>query len=114
MVADMEVVMLGLLSKILDLLLYYRKDKQAGKPYWLDPTFVGLAISILGIVLARWTGIELDSDLQLKIVGVVTGIGALVSPHTGLIEKKAPATQTKQALKSEEEDQSLPLETGSN
>jgi len=99
--------MWNLLAKALDLLVYYRRGSQSGKPYWLDPTFVGLAVSIIATCLARWSGVDIDSDLQLKIVGVVTGIGALVSPHTGLIEKKTGG-------KPQVEDDPLPLDRGSN
>jgi len=72
---------------IFQLIVYYEKDRAAGKPYWLDPAFVGLVVSIMGTELAKYAGLTIDADLQLKIVGVVTGIGALVSPHTGVVQK---------------------------
>jgi len=41
-----------------------------------------------------------SADLQLKIVGTITGIGALVSPHTGIVAKPPdPATEAKQVAK---------------
>ena len=74
---------------IFKLVYYYEKDKAGGKPYWQDPACIGLAVSIAATELAKYAGVNLDSDLQLKIVGVITGIGALVSPHTGIVEHKA-------------------------
>jgi hypothetical protein len=73
---------------IFQLIYFYEKDKAAGKPYWLDPATIGLVVSIAGTELLKFTGVNLNSDLQLKIVGVVTGIGALVSPHTGVVQRK--------------------------
>jgi len=75
---------------IFQLIFYYEKDKAAGKPYWFDPAFIGLVVSIAGTELAKYAGIAVGADLQLKIVGVITGIGALVSPHTGVVQKKPP------------------------
>jgi uncharacterized membrane protein len=80
---------MDLIKKLFDLIVYYRQDEAAGKPYWRDPAVIGLVISLLATVLLKWAGIDIDSGLQLKIVGVITGIGALVSPHTGIA--KAPA-----------------------
>jgi uncharacterized membrane protein len=76
---------------IVGLVYYYEADAKAGKPYWQDPAFVGLAVSILATELLKFAGININSDLQLKIVGVITGVGALLSPHTG-IKQKPPAT----------------------
>ncbi len=73
---------------IFQLIIVYDKDKAAGKPYWRDPAAIGLVVSILATELAKYAGVAVDSDLQLKIVGTITGIGALVSPHTGIVAKK--------------------------
>ena len=81
--------MMDLIKKLIELAYYYRTDEAAGKPYWQDPTVIGLVVSLIGIALARAAGITLDADLQLKIVGVITGIGALLSPHTGVVAKAA-------------------------
>ena len=72
---------------IFQLVYYYEKDKADGKPYWLDPAYIGLVVSIAAVELAKYAGVTLNPDLQLKIVGVITGIGALVSPHTGIVAK---------------------------
>ena len=75
---------------IFQLIIVYDKDKAAGKPYWRDPAAIGLVVSILATELAKYAGIAVDADLQLKIVGTITGIGALVSPHTGIMAKPVP------------------------
>ncbi|MGA2937297.1 MAG: hypothetical protein ABSF52_09395 [Syntrophobacteraceae bacterium] len=67
---------------------YYEKDKASGKPYWQDPAFVGLVVSIASVEALKYLGANIDSGLQLKIVGVITGIGAILSPQTGIVEKK--------------------------
>jgi uncharacterized membrane protein len=92
---------MDLIKKLIELAYYYQSDQGAGKPYWTDPTVVALVVSLIGIALAKAAGITLDADLQLKIVGVVTGIGALLSPHTGVV--KHPADQAKEAAKAVQE-----------
>jgi hypothetical protein len=81
-----------LVKKAIELVYYYEADRKAGKPYWCDPAVVGLGVSLLGTALARWAGVNIDSDLQLKIVGAITGIGALASPHTGIVAKTSPTS----------------------
>ncbi|MFZ0945687.1 MAG: hypothetical protein WB930_00070 [Syntrophobacteraceae bacterium] len=73
---------------IFQLIFVYEKDKASGKPYWLDPAAIGLVVSIMATELAKYAGVAVDADLQLKIVGVITGIGALLSPQTGIVAKK--------------------------
>ena len=89
-----------MLSKILDLIWYYEKDKRNGVPYWLDPTLIGAAVGLVSSLVAQHFGLQINSDLQLKIIGVTTGIGALASPHTGFVAKpdeaKAVAQQVQQ------------------
>jgi uncharacterized membrane protein len=92
---------MDLIKKLIELAYYYRSDQGAGKPYWLDPTVIGLVVSLIAMALVKAVGITLDADLQLKIVGVVTGIGALLSPHTGVV--KHPADQVKEAAKAVQE-----------
>ena len=70
------------------LVFFYEKDRSDGKPYWLDPTFMGLVVSITATELAKYCGIQIDADLQLKIIGVITGIGVALSPHTGIKQGK--------------------------
>lgn len=82
--------MFDLIKKLFDLVVYYRKDKASGKPYWLDPTVIALVVSIGATELAKYAGVIITPDLQLKIVGVITGIGALLSPHTGVVAKASP------------------------
>jgi hypothetical protein len=74
---------------LFNLAYYYEADKKAGKPYWTDPAFVGLVISIIATEAAKYAGLHVDADLQLKIVGAVTGLGVLFSPHTGVKAKPA-------------------------
>jgi uncharacterized membrane protein len=88
---------MDLVKKLIELAYYYRTDEAAGKPYWQDPTVIGLVVSLIALALAKAAGINLDADLQLKIVGVITGIGALLSPHTGVV--KHPAQQANDAAK---------------
>jgi uncharacterized membrane protein len=92
---------MDLLKKLIELAYYYRTDEAAGKPYWLDPTVIGLAVSLIALALAKAAGIEINADLQLKIVGVITGIGALLSPHTGVV--KHPEQVAKDAAKAVQE-----------
>ena len=73
---------------IFQLIFYYEKDKCAGVPYWKDPTLIGAVVGLLASILASAAGINIDSDLQLKIVGAAVGIGALFSPYSGLKAKK--------------------------
>ena len=80
--------MWDLLKKLFDLVVYYRRDEAAGKPYWKDPACIGLVVSIAATELAKYAGVNIGSDLQLKIVGAITGIGALVSPQTGVVQHK--------------------------
>ncbi len=80
---------MDLMKKLIELAYYYRTDQAAGKPYWLDPTVIGLVLSLIATALLKWAGLNLDADLQLKIVGVITGIGALLSPHTGVAKHPA-------------------------
>lgn len=81
---------MDLIKKLIDLIFYYQKDKADGRPYWKDPAVIGLVVSLAATELYKLYGLNLDADLQLKIVGVVTGVGALFSPHTGIVEKSAP------------------------
>jgi hypothetical protein len=74
-------------KKLIELIYYYQKDQNAGKPYWKDPVVVSLIVSFAATELMKYAGIHVDADLQLKIVGVVTGIGALFSPHTGVVAR---------------------------
>jgi len=92
---------MALLKKLIELAYYYRTDEAAGKPYWLDPTVIGLAVSLIALALAKAAGIEINADLQLKIVGVITGIGALLSPHTGVV--KHPAQVAAESAKAVQE-----------
>ncbi|MGO9020048.1 MAG: hypothetical protein ACLQVJ_17060 [Syntrophobacteraceae bacterium] len=75
------------LKWLFKLIFYYEKDKAAGKPYWQDPAAIALLVSIAATEYAKYMGVVVSADLQLKIVGTITGIGALVSPHTGIVAK---------------------------
>lgn len=75
---------MGWIKELIELAYYYKKDGDQGVPYWKDTTLIGLAVGILCAALAKYAGLDVDSGLQLKIVGVITGIGALLSPHTGI------------------------------
>jgi hypothetical protein len=92
---------------IFQLVVYYEKDRASGKPYWYDPAFIGLVVSIGATEAAKYAGINIDSDLQLKIVGTITGIGALLSPHTGVVQKVAPLS-TAARKEAARKDDSLP------
>jgi uncharacterized membrane protein len=84
---------MDLIKQIISLVFYIEQDKSHAKPYWLDPTVIALVVSLLATALARWAGMDIDADLQLKIVGSITGIGALLSPHTGVIKKRGSEEQ---------------------
>ncbi|MGA2401448.1 MAG: hypothetical protein ABSG91_07050 [Syntrophobacteraceae bacterium] len=75
---------MNFVKQIIELVYYYRKDQAAGKPYWQDPAVIGLVLSLGATELAKYFGVAIGPELQLKIVGVITGIGALVSPQTGI------------------------------
>ncbi len=76
-----------LIKKLIELVYYYKKDSISGLPYWQDPTLIGAALGVVCTELAKVYGLHVDADLQLKIVGVITGVGALLSPHTGIKQK---------------------------
>jgi uncharacterized membrane protein len=78
--------MLDLIKKVIELVYYYRKDQAAGKPYWQDPAVIGLVVSLGATEALKYLGVDIGPDLQLKIVGVITGLGAVVSPHTGVVQ----------------------------
>lgn len=80
--------MINTIKQLIELVYYYRVDVSNGVPYWRDTTVIALVVSLIATQLANYCGVSIDSDLQLKIVGVVTGIGALFSPHTGLVKVK--------------------------
>lgn len=86
-----------LLKWLVNLIFYYEADAKAGKPYWQDPAFIGLVVSMTATETAKCFGVHIDADLQLKIVGSITGLGVVFSPHTGV--KKAPIDQAKDAAK---------------
>jgi hypothetical protein len=88
---DLEVLKMGYIKQLIELVYYYRDDAKHGKPYWQDPAFLGLMVSLLATILAKYAGVNIDSDLQLKIVGAATGIGVALSPHTGLKKLSPPA-----------------------
>jgi uncharacterized membrane protein len=92
---------MDVLKKLIELAYYYRTDEKDGKPYWRDPAVIGLVVSLVALALAKAAGINIDADLQLKIVGVVTGIGALLSPQTGIV--KHPAQQAAEVAKAVQE-----------
>ncbi len=93
-----------LIKKLIELAWYYELDSKNGKPYWRDPTIIGLAVGIAATEYAKYCGVVVSTDLQLKIVGTITGIGALLSPHTGVVAKKPdPATEAKQVAKDVQE-----------
>jgi hypothetical protein len=76
---------MGFVKKLIELVYYYRDDEAHGKPYWRDPAVIALVVSLLATGLAKWAGVEIDDKLQTEIVSVATGIGALFSPHTGIV-----------------------------
>jgi hypothetical protein len=81
---------MNIVKQLIELVYYYRQDTAHGKPYWLDPAFLALVVSLLATILARCAGIGIDADLQVKIVGVATGIGVALSPHTGVKKLVSP------------------------
>lgn len=90
-----------LIKKLIELVVYYRTDSAKGMPYWKDPTLVGAAISLASMALVYITGINIDLALQLKISGVIIGIGAAVSPQTGIM--RHPADQAAEAARALQE-----------
>ena len=86
-----------LIKQFFGLIYYYEENLHSGKPYWRDPAFIGLAVSVLATELLKYAGININSDLQLKIVGVITGLGVAFSPHTGvkkLEQEEGPSVPT--------------------
>ena len=77
------------IKRLIELVYYYEADKKAGKPYWRDPAFLGLVLSVACTEFAKYCGVLVDTDLQAKIIGVIVGVGMLVSPHTG-VKKNSP------------------------
>ncbi len=83
--------MSDLITWVVDLIYHYDKDKANGVAWWQDPAVIGLVVSFAGTEIAKFAGITITSDLQLKIVGVVTGIGALLSNKMGIMAVKKAA-----------------------
>ena len=50
---------MDLIKKLIELAYYYRTDEAAGKPYWEDPTVIGLAVSLIAVALTKAAGINL-------------------------------------------------------
>lgn len=82
-----------MVKQLIELVYYYRAGQAAGKPYWQDPTVIGLIVGILAAQFAKYMGVAVSADLQVAIVSVVTGIGALLSPQTGIKKLPAPASK---------------------
>ncbi len=97
------------LKWLFNLIYYYEEDAKHGKPYWQDPAFIGLAVSILATEAAKYLGVNIDTDVQLKIVGALTGLGVALSPHTGV--KKAPGDASKASLATRPDSSSDPMGT---
>jgi hypothetical protein len=66
---------------------------------------IGAVISLISMALIYSTGINIDPALQLKISGAVVGIGALISPHSGVLKAPEPpvSEQAKEAAKAVQE-----------
>ena len=79
---------MDLIKKLIDLVVYYRKDESAGIPYWQDKTLWGLVVGILAALFARFTGVVVSNDIQIALVTAGAGIGNMLSSRTGI--KKAP------------------------
>lgn len=73
-----------LLKKLIELAYYYRSDEAKGVPYWKDASFLGTAVGVVSAIVLRTTGLVVNHDLQVAIVGVGVGIGQLLSPRTGV------------------------------
>jgi hypothetical protein len=80
---------MGYIKWLFNLIFIYEDDARHGKPYYKDPAFVGLVVSILATEAAKYLGVAIDADLQLKIVGAITGLGVALCPHTGIAKKQA-------------------------
>jgi len=90
-----------LIKKLIELAYYYKTDESAGKPYWEDTKLVGLIVGMIATETAKFLSVSIDADLQLKIVAVFVGLGALADKRTGLA--KHPADQVKEAAKAVQE-----------
>ena len=87
--------------KLIELMYTYQKDQAVGRPYWEDTKLVGLVVGMASTELAKLCGVQIGSDLQLKIVVAAVGIGALFDKKTGIVqnpeEKSADLAKAVQA-----------------
>lgn len=77
----------NILKALVELIYYYEIDSTKGVAYWKDPTLISAAISLISMGIVKFFNIDIPLDLQLKIAGVITGIGALLSPYTGIVAR---------------------------
>jgi hypothetical protein len=80
-----------LLKKLIELAFYYRTDEAKGVPYWKDASFLGTAVGVIAALVLRFTGLVIDHDLQVAIVGVGVGLGQLLNSRTGVKPHPAQA-----------------------
>jgi hypothetical protein len=76
-----------MIKDLIEAVYYYREDSAKGVPYWHDTTLIGIVVGVVCAAVAKYTGAVVDPNLQGAMIGVITGIGALLSPHTGIMAK---------------------------
>jgi hypothetical protein len=72
---------------------YYQQDNIQGVPFWKDKRLITLIVSTVCMLLAKWAGINIDSDLQATIVAAATGVAMMVNPGTGIAPKPKQTTR---------------------
>ena len=83
------------------LVYYYKTDQNVGRPYWKDTKLVGLVVSVVSIAVAKYCGVQIDTELQLKIAAVVIGVSTLFDTKLGV--KQLPAEKAADATKAVQE-----------
>ena len=70
--------------KLINTMYYYKKDQAAGRPYWCDTKLMGLVVGMVATEIGKYCGVQIDSELQIKIVAAAVGLGALFDSKTGI------------------------------
>ena len=100
---------MDLIKKLIELVYYYRVNQATGKPLLAGPgRYRAGDVSDSNGACEKYFGLVVDPALQLKIVGVITGIGALVSPHTGKL-----TTRRKKRCRRRRECRNITFQTSS-
>jgi len=78
------------------LIWFYEADKSKRVPVYLDPAFLGLVLSVLAMILAKFAGVDVDLKTQASVVTVITGVAGAFSPRVGVAPKPINSASVEQ------------------